>query len=437
MAGRFSFWIVMACCAIWHVPGFGQGYPPPGHGQPIAGPAYPAHPAAYVPPEPGWGPPHCPPPSADAMGPAYCPPGAEWYGAPQPGLMDHGAFHHGPFESALAATVAQSWFRVEYLHWTIQDPGDVMLGAESNVVLDPTVPFPIFDAVTNEFLGTARVPTTRNVSLHDNNGVRATWGLPLTFADLELSTFYLHRARHVERAPELPSSPLPGQGTFLATSLLLFGEPANEFLLYDRFFEVTYTSRFFGAEANMVFDIQGRGQDGLHISPMFGFRYLNVREGMLQVGEFDDLGTQPVLRSVIDSQTWNNIWTPQVGIRTELRHKWFTVGVEPKLGFGVNTWQAEVMTDQLRGFGDPRVRTRERGTNFSPVFELSVFGKIHLTDWFSAFVSFNYLFAHNVTRASDNIFYNEIAGPPAVVVDAKRYDIWTRGLTVGGEIRFR
>ncbi len=129
----------------------------------------------------------------------------------------------------------------------------------------------------------------------------------------------------------------------------------------------------------------------------------------------------------------------QVGARLELVHRWFTVGVEPKIGLNFNSYRARVSTDNLRQAADPRVETEEDGTIFSPVAELRAYLRVNVTKNFSVFGGYDWFYMSNVTRPYDNIYYNDngLAQPPGIVVDTKHRDLMIHGLMVGGELHFR
>src|SRR5262249_2274599 len=141
----------------------------------------------------------------------------------------------------------------------------------------------------------------------------------------------------------------------------------------------------------------------------------------------------------IDSDVNNRVYAPQLGVRFEYVHPWVTIGLEPKVAFGVNTINADVSTHHLRSPGDPTVSTRKSDTSFAPVGDFSVYGKLHLRDNFTINVGYQIIIAGGISRPANNIFYNDNgSAQPAAIVVAPTFDrmIW-QGLTLGGEIRFR
>ena len=145
------------------------------------------------------------------------------------------------------------------------------------------------------------------------------------------------------------------------------------------------------------------------------------------------------LVSDITSNVENRIYAPQIGMRFEWVDQWFTLGVEPKVAFGVNQYDATVRTDRLRSAGDPTVITSANGNHFTPVGDFSFYGKIHLRDNLSVFVSYQVMVASGMSRPADNSFYNDNGStqPAAIVVDPSFKSMFWQGLTVGGEVKFR
>lgn len=344
---------------------------------------------------------------------------------------------YGPIEQMLMSMARNTWLRVEYLNWQVEDPGFEFLGAPLNVQ-DPQN-FVVFDP--NNFpqqLGTARVPTLNDIGLDANNGIRLVYGMPLTVGELEFSGFIMEQASDHWEAPELPSVGAPF-ATLIATPVLTNGTVQNQVLLYDTAYKVDYTSEFYGAQAEVVFDGFGLPGEGLHLRPTIGGRYLNFRESMSQVGVSSAFGTVTPLVTTIDSDTNNHLYGTVLGARLELVHRWFTVGIEPKIGLNLNSYSASVATNNLRQEADPYVKTKEDGTIFSPVAELRAYLRVNVTENFSVFGGYDWFYIGNATRPYDNIYYNDngLSQPPAIVVDTKHRDLMIHGLMVGGELRFR
>ena len=370
-------------------------------------------------------------------------PASGQYGAGPDGLIteqisgDRGFdYEDTPVDRFLTAAVKSTWIRLEYLNWRIEGPGKSLLGSPVAGTVDPSQPF---QATISGLPATAQVPTTSALHFRNVQGIRGTMGLPTSAGTLEANYFAFSRATNGQFLAVAAPAPLAPQLQIqYATSTLLNGQPSNNLFLYDSSFEVVQNSQLFGAEANWI--ANSPYETGFVVRPLAGFRYINVKEGLLQLGTFDHEGQlAPALVSTINSNVDNRIYAPQLGMRFEWVDQWFTLGIEPKVAFGVNQYAATVRTDRLRSAGDPTVITSANGNHFAPVGDFSVYGKIHLRDNFSLFVSYQLMVANGISRPADNIFYNDngSAQPAGIVVDPGFRSMVWQGLTVGGELKFR
>ena len=402
---------------------YGTGYPPPAYGPPVGDYSHvgmpPGGPPSYVNPQGIQ--------FSDSNGIAIgqLPEDRGW------GYQDTAA------DRLLKDVVRDSWIRIEYLNWTFERPGDTLLGAPVQNIDNPRNPFDVFAG--GVLIGQARVPDTNDIRLTNVNGIRGTLGIPTTMGDFEANFFGFENAKHLSVADDLPSPSPPDLGNFVATSTLVNGAVGDNLFLYDSSFQTDWQTRIWGTEANFIINPDMEGE-GLHIRPMGGFRYINIRENMNQVGVFDGFGTIAPLTSTIESRTDNNIYGPQIGIRTELVHRWFTLAVEPKLMLGMNTYQDSVKTVSLRSFADPTVETTASDTDIAAGAELGLNARIRLSDNVNLTVGYNLLWFGNMQRPHEIIRYNDngpLPNPPDVVTNPNRGDIVLQGLSVGGEILFR
>lgn len=342
----------------------------------------------------------------------------------------------GPIERIISTALRGSFVRFEYLLWNI-DPESARLGANlaNGVNLDGFTFDNNADGLTD---GIARVMTTNGITLNDNNGARVTVGIPILFGgDFEFSSFILDQAGDSVKAPDLPSDPTAFVPQYIATTLLTGGAPGSTALLYDRSFDISYQSHVWGGDAKYIFDT-GTPGPGFHVRPMVGFRYLSINEALIQKGIFDNFGTVTPLVSTIESNTENRLFGSLIGARIEFEHPWFTIGADPRVGLGVNRYKAIVKSTNLLTANDGTLKTEEDDMVFSPVFEANVYGRVHLSESFSLHVGYQWLYATEVTRPAQNIYYNETTtGVPAVAVKSKTDNFFMHGLTVGGEIRFK
>ncbi len=349
-----------------------------------------------------------------------------------------GLYGESPLDAYLKSFAKNLWVRLEYLHWDYERPGDTTLGAPVLGVRDPREPFPV--TVGTNLAGFAHVPSLGSLNLRDNQGLRATLGIPLTVGSVELSIFSFEEGR--TGMAEDMGDPRVGATlqNFIATSTYTDGEIGHNLFLYDRYFSADFTSDFWGGEANFIFDPLVPGP-GFKLRPLIGFHFFDLEERLMQHGVYDQNGflTTPLI-STIDSTAKNRIYAPQIGLRFEYVSRWFTVGVEPKMVFGINVYKDRVVTDDMRSFADPVVLTEKTGTKFAPIGDFEVNGRVHLTRSFSVFVSYHILVAAGISRPQNNIYYDD-HGPnapqTAIVVRPSFDNMVIQGLSVGGELRFR
>ena len=343
------------------------------------------------------------------------------------------------------------YFRGEYLNWTVSNPGDVLLGAPVLGNPDPRKPFVALDAGNNP-LGVVQVPSTRDMTLHDLNGGRITLGAEFTYAGaMEVSGFMLERTTStiqpvglgINTPAETPQGIL-SLPRLSGTSTLVNGAIANNVETYNTFYQATYESQIWGVDASYYID---HDRDGFfQFQPSVGFRYIGLREKLLQRGTFRDITfADPIdTNTEIDSTTSNNLFGPQGGFRSELVTKYVVIGFENKIAFTANNMQAGVRSFHFRSNVDPEVITNEDKVGFSPMVDLGVYSRVNLTQNFSLRLGYNLMWIGRVTRPEDNVIYND-NGPyvppfsfnlPDVVTNLTRHDIKVYGFNIGGEYRF-
>ena len=370
-----------------------------------------------------------------------------------------------------------TWIRLDYMLWDSKRPGDHLLGADIQGVANERLPFSVFPEGGGTAIGTATVPDIDAVSLQNTNGMRGTLGIALAGGSLEADVWGSKESDYEFSIPNLglqdfgPSAgganPLPP--VFVATSTLVNGQLGNNQFLYDHTFRVRYVQDLWGTGINYIANDAPQGE-GLKILPMFGFRYIEMSEGMFQTGIWDggfdgvvdfpgedfngngeldpgeDLNGDgflepgmPALVSVINSTVNNELFTPQLGLRIQLQHRWFTLGFEPKVALGVNAYQMQVSTNRLRSHADPRTTESRSGVRFAQVGDFRFYLKLNPSDNIQLFCSYDVMVAVGVARAHSNVYYNDNgqSEPPAIGVDPGFEVLWWQGLTVGGQIWLR
>ncbi len=354
-------------------------------------------------------------------------------------------YEPGPLDKFLGNITKNSWVRTEYLLWKISSPStNKMLGAPLEGIDDPREGFNLLGL--NEFglvvdIG-IEVPKMHGMNLNDNNGIRMTYGVPLTFGEVEVSGFILNQAsddKTLVPSLDVPNPDFPffnRNPALLATSYTTDGvlnTPPDGLVFYDTKFEMSIATNIWGAEANLVLDTSQPGE-GIKIDPLFGFRYLSINEEFKQFGQYDDLQSLglPSARAASSSEALNNLYGGTAGLRVRFVHRWFTLGVEPKVTLGANSFKNTVTStdfNTVNAFYD-------EGTHFAAIGELNLFARFHVHENVSLHVGWTGMQAHKVSRADENIVYQEIDSVVAARVDSTTKTLLTYGLTVGGEVRF-
>lgn len=362
-------------------------------------------------------------------------------------------YEDSPLERALKNAFRHAYFRTEYLLWDISDPGDNILGAPTNLTLasnNSILPIPVSEVPAffltdqngNQIV--AVQPSLDKVFTNENNGIRMTFGLNSTEAGtFEASVFALQSSTSRMGFPDYRNLDLDGDGVVdvsgltpidtngdglldnfsssnivdaVAQAVLIDGQlPAgdNFLLVNDLDYQSSLKTKLWGSEANFLF-APFNPNSPLVTMPFIGFRYLNFSEDLRQSGlytfnDFDfttGLPTSQVVSRKIDSTTINNVYGPQIGLRAELRSKWFVLGAQPKVMMGLNSYRAELSTVQVLGPNDPSQSLYEKNTTFGIVGDLEVYSRLNLGDHLSAFVAYNFLWTGLITRPADNIVYN-------------------------------
>lgn len=388
---------------------------------------------------------------------AWCAPVSAQYGPPGGAnesymMMDAGQWECPPEDAprtcfGLPSAFDGGFLRGEYLHWNLDNPGNVPLGAPLASTQDTSSPFFVFDPGTSNIIAVATVPTTLPVDLRDVNGVRVVGGLDLVYGgSIEIGAFMLGKKTSGYEVPEFPQEfvvnpgfPLSGHlvTRSVGTSVLTNGQVGNTIFLYNQAFSVQYASQLWGAEGNYIFD---HDREGLFwFNPTVGFRYFNLHEKLLQRGVFleEFAGAQPIV-TTIDASTFNNLYGPQIGGRLELVTKYINMGVDPKLMFLANSMSANVITARLRSNDDPITSSPDRTTNFSLGADVGCYAQLNFGPNFSVRVGYNYIWFNSITRPEDNIYYNDngLDNPPAIATNLTLHNFVVHGVSVGGELRY-
>lgn len=402
-------------------------------------------------------------------------------------------YEDSPLERMLKDGFRHAYFRAEYLLWDIEDPGTNVLSAPTNLSAANNPVNPFFFPLTDRDTGTqlnAVQPSLGDLFINENNGIRGTFGLPVfNFGTFEASAFALQTStanisiphvRGINTNTSDPAADTNGDGTVdaldfpvsddlvdaVVQAVLIDGQvPAGDnFLLinalrtqlqdgtfiYTPAYSATLKTSVWGAETNFLAETFNPNSS-LSATPLVGFRYFNFREDLRQTGlytfaPFDPLTGLPLPpitgTRIIDATTNNNVFGPQVGLRGELRNKWFTLGVQPKVMLGLNSYKAELLTQGILEPNEPERMLYEKNNTFGVLADLEVYSRLRLSEYLSLRVGYNFLWSGLITRPADNIVYNiqsATGGLPATsafVQDVKFSGAILQGLSIGAHLEY-
>jgi hypothetical protein len=426
-------------------------YAPGGPGQPAYGP--PLVSQGLSPfgtnPQPPFGPTQSGPPAGDgsldpngAGGQPGCPGSAAYGGMPGCGNAEASDdFVETPWEEILCRVLRNVEIRLDYINWGISRPRTVLIGENPGpgllqpifndfgpVQKNPTDVFPILDQNFNQ-VGQARAYDTTGISLFENSGFQATFIVPMTYGSVEASGFILGKANSAPNPGGLPAG-IPGiNESFAAIPVTIGGQPSETAALFSQSFNQYFSSFVFGAEGNVYFNAIVPKEYGLVVKPMVGFRYLGIDE------HFNVIGTNPgVSATTIESSTINNIYGPTFGCRVELLTKWFTVGLDPRVTFGVNQFASNVNAS------DPTVgdnHDHATDVRFAPVGAVDAFIKVPIQERFRLYVAYNLIGTTNISRPQEQVDYDiTTGGQNDTHLKLASSGIMIQGYSVGCEFNF-
>lgn len=483
-------------------------------------------------------------------------------------------YEDSPLERALKETFRHAYFRVDYLNWSVSDPGNNLIGSDTAILglddlspnslndalypsdplepyvfqpfRDPLTAFQISDPGTlNSSLIAVVQPSLQDVRIDSNNGIRGTFGVPvLNFGTFEASIFALQNSNSpiirnpvqqidiydsngngifgetftpltvgefdrdgdglsTDAVPDFQAFAIPilinGQvpqpllnpavpGTFSppiptianplspGTQIQLDangnpvlddnGDPVivdipsrgdNFRIVWDQGYTAALKTTVWGTETVFLTETFDPNSP-VSIRPLVGFRYLRFGEDFRQNGAYtfstlnpnNTTFTSQIVNRKIDATTVNNLYGPQVGVRAELINKWVTFGAQPKLMMGLNTYKANLETENILSPTDIDQFLSRNDSTFGVIGDLEVYSRIRITDYMNLMVGYNLMWAGMLTRPYDNIVYNAsqtLNDPDGDGVgtydyasdfklDVKYSGAILQGLNVGGEIRY-
>lgn len=359
-------------------------------------------------------------------------------------------FDDSPLSKSLENSFRHAFFRTEYLLWSFSDPGRVVLGAPLLSGADPRNPanVPVNDRATGAPIGFGVVPTLDSIQLRGNNGFRGTFGIPVGPGAFEASAFiFATNSSNLNLTNQIKPRDLNDPfsfATFVAQPVLVEGAPSIQSLVYDVSYQAQLTTKVWGTEANYIFAPPNAGAgDFLTFSPLVGVRYFNFQERLNQTGVYEQsdgavIPTFVAVTSRIDSSTINNSYGPQIGFRSEVNISRLTLGAEPKVMLGLNSYRTTLFTQNILSNTEPNLSVIDTKTTFGPLADLKLYSRFALSQNLHVFAAYNLLWAGSVTRPYNNVVYNTsvIAGTGAFQQNTRSTDVVLQGLSVGAEFRY-
>lgn len=377
-------------------------------------------------------------------------------GVHQPGQWDHypstyerlpddkGWAYNSNFDKFITKVASQSWIKLEYLSWNVDDPGNVVLGNASDIpTADPTIPFAVFDRTSGNLFN-GYVTTLDRVGLEMNNGIRGTIGIPTVVGDFEASVWYLQE--HSQNISRTDAVNADFFGAYIIPTLL-DGLPRNNAvaLAFSDSLVANYQTQIMGTEFNFI-TASDRPGLGINFRPTMGAYYISLEEDVNIVG-VDSHSAATTRTAGITSNADNDIFGAQFGVLAEFKHEWFTISAQPKVMFGFNRQEARVVTSNLFvGAGTSATdtdifATEDSHNRFSPGVKLELKATVHLSKNFSIFAGYDLLYLASVTRPGDNIYWNDFvvdanSNAASTRVNLDHTAIMLQGVSAGGMLKF-
>ena len=356
--------------------------------------------------------------------------------------VDRGWTYNSPIDNSIKGLFQNSKLRLDYLHWSLKGPDNVLLSAPILGVPDPTQPTPVFDRETGIARGNGVALQYTDRSM-DTNGMRGVLEFELPEGSLEWNVWGIFKNESsvpTRSIYALQDNSIPVDDLVVVVNFNKDGELASNTNVFDVDYRVDMKTEMVGTGVNYVLDPYLPGE-GFHMQPLFGFRVISLREAMNQVGVDSGgglTGTDTARTATIYSKTENRVFGPSIGARAEYKGKRFSIGAEPKFTFGFNRNTNQVATDQLFKSTDPRIVTVDKNNEFSPTFQISLYAKLNVNEHLRCFIGYDYLFVGQISRAFNVIDYNESSSSSNPASGTKvrddNSDFSTDGITAGIEL---
>lgn len=280
------------------------------------------------------------------------------------------------------------------------------------------------------------VPRMTELQLRDNSGIRLTFGIPTyEYGTIELSGWLLEQAsdhyqfggrqfvpvnefqfllldphtgtyvppRNVD--PFVPKDAVVVNGDVFKPSVSVNVNDGAGFVSvpFDTI-DVAYRSNMWGLDAAYVVDALAPDGEGFKLKPVVGVKYVSLQESMYVRGVRNPLRGATVI-SNINSGTTNNYVGGMVGLRAELVHRWFVLGVQPGATFAANIAESSVTSERFTTNGSPYRDVSSSYFDFAPILNLKTYARVKLGDHWRATVGYNAMWISRAFRPSQSVDY--------------------------------
>lgn len=428
--------------------------------------------------------------------------------------------HDSRIDLRIRQMLEDTWIRVEYLGGTLIRDAGRTLGEPINAanpavapgpagdVADPSQQFQVlFTPVTTgtgnrtpigNQIPLAQVPTTHDLSWKHAQGIRGSFGIPVTDNSWIEGRFWsfgnVSASIPVDGFPPSPNTNSvlitndTSQSTFigsttlvmnpalfgansniknslLATTLTTNGQPGSTMIVYDTSFHSLYSAQLWAADADIVFNLI-TPERGFRLLPILGYRHEEYSERFSFGGTFLNqqvgrVGTtlttaqtngylgQTLLANPVSNSIASNVYNYrdqiEFGARNEFKTRWVTLGAEERFGLGSNIIRSEVAVQNVRNPGNPTISdpanstTKARDVIFAPTFDLELYTKVTLTNWCNFRIGWNMVWMGDMGVSDQSIRFNEVSNATGGTDADVSARIGTRNrvisaLTIGGEI---
>ncbi|MFN9720294.1 MAG: BBP7 family outer membrane beta-barrel protein [Planctomycetota bacterium] len=388
-------------------------------------------------------------------------------------IVDHYSEANGPLwqseqpiEHFVEEVASRSAIRLEFMMFNLGAPPNAVIGAPvSNLGVGATpdridgitVPFDVNDNLNGgNPTGLGLFPLTNAMDSGDTPGIRGTWLLDLEEAEMELSFFGFEQAgaslvypdidgpRDILAGidptidPALGTTTLPNYVLPLLTDGAVADAAGFNSLIYNDSFEAYSETQMWGSELTFLSRRKLAGGVGFGLQYLGGFRYTNLDENFRFRGSFDGRGAFADYTSFVSATTQNNLYGPELGLRWSLNSKYLTLSATPRVMLGINDYMAHLSSDPL-GTGTTVFKSDQ--VEFATMTQLGLNAEVHLSEGFSVYGGYDFMWLTGVTRPSDNIVYDSTTAvgggfTPDIHQSVKLNDFMANGFTFGAVFRY-